>query len=333
MPENLEVRGGVWYYRAMINGKLHRRSTGFKAGTRVNLSAAQRRASEIEHEIRSGALGWVKPAVPLFQVWVEHFLKSYHPDRYTERVLMRRPLRRWADRPLDTIAQSEIRAYLNERQSQGAAAGTLERERVLLAGLFKAAVRDKKIAESPMKDIHVIKTTPRDRVLSRTEEEALRGLVSPMWQRFLTVALTTGLRRGELLGLEPRDLRDGGTWLQVRAELNKTKKARLVPLRPDTLAILEEQAASRRGDDRTPYFPLSLHTPTVMMRKWCKRLKLPTRTPHDLRRTFATRCAEAGMYPKHLQQILGHSSIEMTMKYYVHVERRSVADALTGVSL
>ena len=40
---------------------------------------------------------------------------------------------------------------------------------------------------------------------------------------------------------------------------------------------------------------------------------------HTLRHTFATRCIEAGMRPKTLQQILGHSSINITMNLYVHV--------------
>ena len=40
---------------------------------------------------------------------------------------------------------------------------------------------------------------------------------------------------------------------------------------------------------------------------------------HTLRHTFATRCIEAGMRPKTLQNILGHSSINITMNLYVHV--------------
>jgi integrase len=39
---------------------------------------------------------------------------------------------------------------------------------------------------------------------------------------------------------------------------------------------------------------------------------------HSLRHTFATRCIEAGMKPKTLQEILGHSTIAMTMNKYVH---------------
>lgn len=40
---------------------------------------------------------------------------------------------------------------------------------------------------------------------------------------------------------------------------------------------------------------------------------------HTLRHTYATRCIEAGMRPKTLQMLLGHSSINITMNLYVHV--------------
>jgi len=137
---------------------------------------------------------------------------------------MRRPLRRWSGWPLDTILQSDIREFLNAWQAEGAKPGTLERGRVLLAGLFRAALHDKKIADNPMAHIGAIKTTPRDRVLSREHEALLRGLVVPQWERFLTVASTTGLRRGELLGLRPVDRRENGT--SVGYALRRTRCAR-----------------------------------------------------------------------------------------------------------
>ena len=59
---------------------------------------------------------------------------------------------------------------------------------------------------------------------------------------------------------------------------------------------------------------------------------------HVLRHTFATRCIEAGMIPKTLQTILGHSNISITMNLYVHTtedqkskEMEKVARALKVV--
>ena len=50
----------------------------------------------------------------------------------------------------------------------------------------------------------------------------------------------------------------------------------------------------------------------------CKKNGIEPISMHSLRHTFATRCIEAGMKPKTLQTILGHSTLDMTMNKYVH---------------
>lgn len=49
---------------------------------------------------------------------------------------------------------------------------------------------------------------------------------------------------------------------------------------------------------------------------------------HCLRHTFATRCIEAGVKPKTLQKLLGHSTLSMTMDLYVHVTDDTVFDEM-----
>ena len=68
------------------------------------------------------------------------------------------------------------------------------------------------------------------------------------------------------------------------------------------------------------------------------KAKIPKFSMHVLRHTFATRCIEAGMKPKTLQTILGHSNIGITMNLYVHTteeqkqkEIDQIADALKVV--
>lgn len=52
--------------------------------------------------------------------------------------------------------------------------------------------------------------------------------------------------------------------------------------------------------------------------KICDKAQIPRFSMHILRHTFATRCIEAGMKPKTLQMLLGHSNIGITMNLYVH---------------
>ena len=72
--------------------------------------------------------------------------------------------------------------------------------------------------------------------------------------------------------------------------------------------------------------------------KICDKAKIPRFSMHILRHTFATRCIEAGMKPKILQMLLGHSNIGITMNLYVHTteeekkkEMDLVAEALMAM--
>lgn len=342
MPVNVEVRGGTYYFRAKINGKVYRRSTGFREGGRRALELATRRAIEIANELRAGRHGYTeKRTTPDFGDWAVQFLAAYYPNRddgsyNTEALLMRRPAIRWKERPLSDITRTDIELYFRERQLAGAKGGTLERERVLLSRCFRAAVDDEILQKNPMKGLRRFRTVPRTRVMSVDEETKLRAIISEEWQRWLTVALTTGLRLGELMALRPMDLREDGAWIYVRPESNKTRKGRLVPLRPETREALAQQA-QYRGIDATPdyrYFPQTKAAAQMTLKRGFKKLGIkPGVSVHDLRRTFATRCAAAKMYPRHLQLILGHTDVSTSMKYYVHEEQQSLADAISKVVL
>ena len=50
--------------------------------------------------------------------------------------------------------------------------------------------------------------------------------------------------------------------------------------------------------------------------------------PHTMRHTFCTRLAHAGMNPKDLQYIMGHSNITMTLNYYAHADYASAKAAM-----
>ena len=60
----------------------------------------------------------------------------------------------------------------------------------------------------------------------------------------------------------------------------------------------------------------------------CHEEKLPHITPHTLRHTFCTNCANAGMNPKALQYIMGHANITMTLNYYAHATCNSAMEEM-----
>lgn len=65
--------------------------------------------------------------------------------------------------------------------------------------------------------------------------------------------------------------------------------------------------------------PVKNSTYDTALFKLCDKVGIKRFSMHVLRHTFATRCIEAGMMPKTLQKILGHSNIGITMNLYVHI--------------
>ena len=67
--------------------------------------------------------------------------------------------------------------------------------------------------------------------------------------------------------------------------------------------------------------------------KLCERAGIEHFSMHALRHTYATRAIEAGVDPKVLQKILGHSSIKMTLDRYVHVTEDAMDNAIAKFEL
>lgn len=192
-------------------------------------------------------------------------------------------------------------------------------------------------AEVPRIDLTVADAAPR-RVRSWTAEQVRRFLeltadhpLTDVWR----VALGTGMRRGELLGLRWEDIDLGVPQLRVatalthvdgRLRLKATKTGRVRTLHLDDATA----AAIDRQPRRTPRpFPVvftrpdgTAWRPEVVTDRWRRlmaTLDLPRLTLHDTRHCHATLLLEAGVPIKVVSERLGHASIGMTMDTYAHV--------------
>lgn len=148
---------------------------------------------------------------------------------------------------------------------------------------------------------------PKERALSTQE---LGRLISDLQVRFslrtrlaLALLLATGQRPSEVLGIQDTEIK--GTWWTIPAERTKPKRAHKVYLSPQARAILR-LAGSR------PFRGLTHRTldRAVMRLGW----DIPF-TPHDLRRTMATRLTDLGTNPIVIEKMLNHR-LEGTMAVY-----------------
>ncbi len=152
----------------------------------------------------------------------------------------------------------------------------------------------------------------------------------------ILLAMTTGIRIGELCGLKWGDIDfekriltvrrtvqrissvGGATKIIVNSPKSKSS-VRVIHLSEFLLSLMEK---FKRDDDiyimsgRTS--PVEARTVRYRFDKILKRLDLPHINFHSLRHIFATKCIEVGFDVKTLSEILGHSSVELTLNRYVH---------------
>lgn len=180
--------------------------------------------------------------------------------------------------------------------------------------------------------------------------EFVRGDVfHPLW----FVLATTGMRRGEALGLRWCDVDLVAGHLAVRqnivmagAELHlstpKTNRGRrVVAIDARTVAVLDSFRASSRGGAPAalvfePCFERAISPPLVSkrFRKLNEASGLPRIRLHDLRHTHATLALEAGVHPKIVSERLGHSTVLLTLDVYSHAVphmQRGAADQIARV--
>lgn len=186
--------------------------------------------------------------------------------------------------------------------------------------------------KAPKKQFMVLKQTEARRFIEAAREDRFFALY--------VLAIATGLRQGELLGLrwEDIDLKEGKlsvrrTLTEVKGHLTvgepKTKRAtRQIHLPPVALAALKShrQAMLAEGHINGFVFCDSAGGPmrkSNLVRRSFKpiltKAELPNIRFHDLRHTAATLLLSAGEHPKVVQEILGHSTIAITMDTYSHV--------------
>src|SRR5437763_2070228 len=172
--------------------------------------------------------------------------------------------------------------------------------------------------------------------------EAARGhRVEALW----VLALVTGMRRGELLGLKWSDINLSEGVISVQRSLvdvkggiieSKPKSAKgyrsiiLPSFALETLrAHRERQIAMRRRSTQwqdgdyvfctshgTPFAAANLRT---MFKVLLQKAELPDIRFHDLRHSVATLLLSIGTHPKVVQELLGHGQISLTMDTYSHV--------------
>ncbi|OFZ15285.1 MAG: hypothetical protein A2X86_08155 [Bdellovibrionales bacterium GWA2_49_15] len=215
-----------------------------------------------------------------------------------------------------------------------------------LRTLFNAAVEEDYLRASPLKGFKNLKEDLRSEIyMTKTEiMQFLRANSQDSNYPLYVVAMNSGMRRGELCGLKW----DRVNFQQMQLEVagirdrrgyratTKTGRRRVVPMNDQVKSLLLAMYGQKKSefvfeeDDGTPINPHHVY------RAFTKAQEKATLERHfrfhDLRHTFASHFMMNGGNIYDLQKILGHTQIEMTMRY-AHLSPDHLAEAINVVSL
>lgn len=250
--------------------------------------------------------------------------------------------------PLADVKPLHCQKIFYDMADQDYRTTTIYQTRITLFNMFEYAKENEVLCNNPCK-----KSVKSDMGKPSEKKEALTKDIHKIFLKYATgqsyenqyrFILQTGLRTGELVGLKWEDIDFKAKTIQIRRSMEyrysvkewrvgepKSKSGyRTVPLTEEAIAILNKQKEKNKWISEIPKeweefvflcrkgTPVKNSTYDTALFKICDKAKIPRFSMHILRHTFATRCIEAGMKPKTLQMLLGHSNIGITMNLYVH---------------
>lgn len=239
--------------------------------------------------------------------------------------------------PLARLTVKDVRRLVADLERKGKSPGYIHLIMRTLSVALQQAVNDRTIPDNPARGVKLPKIE-REPVQAMTDDgaDAIAAAVKGTWVEYpVRVMLGSGLRRGEVLGLDQRDLALDDGYVVVR--VSKTK-IRAVPVTDDAVAALRSALADapRRGPSEPVFFApktgdrmvassLSHALPKLLTRANVARL-----TPHGLRHGVATMMLTGGADIRIVQEQLGHSRIGQTAMY-AHVIPSAQRSALRTI--
>ena len=314
---------------------------------------------EVEHKL------YFKETDVTFNAWFETWISVYKkPSVKTGTIDLYKQTyhayikSKFGNKRLRDVRNDQIQEFYNT-MSEKYSRNTLEVCRAVLNGMYEVAVRNEMLQKNPVSHAVLPKDSRQHsvKVLNISEQNLfLKYARGTIFYPIYEIALSTGMRSGELRGLQWSDIDFDKGIIHVTHSLlyfnhigyclgaTKTENSvRDIPMLDNVKSILKELRVKRfsnyQQNDiitiRNSEFsnliftnpngtPINRNQFKIEINRVVTRIQkdyndFPHVTPHIFRHTFATRGIERGIPPKVLQAIMGHKSLATTMEIYAHV--------------
>ena len=264
-------------------------------------------------------------------------------------------------RAIQSISPLDIQKFLiylrteyRTKQGKPVSDKTVRHSYCVLVLIFNFAEEQELIQKNPMDKVDCSKLAKKKVDAFSSEKARVFLDLLPNcdldFRCMMYLLLTTGLRRGELMGLQWRDFDFQNLTLDVRRNVTyspekgnvvdtpKTDSSiRMIPILPFVAAALMEyrtlkcpqskETAFVFPSDRGENIPRTPNAVTHRVKRFMKANGLPDMSPHDLRHSCATLLLGSGADIKSVQEILGHSNASTTLNFYVRSDLQQMKAA------
>jgi len=253
----------------------------------------------------------------------------------TKSTLTRKLIPFFGKKPLNEISILHVEKYKAKIASTGLSNKTINNDLTVLSKCLRDARRWLGLSNIP--DIVMLKLPPsKFDFLNEDESNLLLQQLSGVWFEIVYLALKTGLRRGELQGLqwqdvnlEARSLIVRHNWCSVKYALLSPKgnATRTVPLPDDVVEMLRRRQKHEGFVFAVNDFVFQPVTLGQQLAGACQRAGIRKVTCHVLRHSYASQLALRGAPIALIQKLLGHTDIKITMRY-AHLSQESINEAV-----
>lgn len=351
-------RGSTWSYKIDIGkdpvtGKrIQKGKGGFKTK-----KAAEEAAREILRAVDKG--NYFEPIKQSFG----DFIQSWYYNHYKHEVqittfeargymLKEHILEKFKDFPLNEITSFELDSFYIDKIEQGYSPDYIRNMHYLIKRAYDQAIKWHLVQTNPASEASPPTVFHKEKILWSIENiwTFIQLIIEEKTEVPYLLAIFTGMRRGEILGLKWDDVDLKNRRITIIRSLAYTSSGLIFKqpkskksLRPISISMflvkyLEEH--KKRQDEIIKKFQGSYNQeklvictidgkprdPSNLIREYnrlIKKANLPKISFHDLRHTFATLLLENGENPKVVSEMLGHSRVSTTLDIYTHINTES----------
>jgi integrase len=320
----------VWWIRYYRNGKRHEESSHSTKKTDAERLLKQREGAVANGEPVSAAVGRLKFDAAVADVVADYRVNGKKSIANVEGRIALHLAPYFGGRRMASITTADVRAYVAQRQTEGAANATINRELEIVRRAFRLAEQAGTVLRRPHVPM-LREDNARQGFFERSEFEAVRDELPPALRGVATFAYLTGWRAAsEILPLEWKQVDRAAQVVRLEPGTTKNTEGRTLPYGalPELVDLIEAAwAEHRRLAASGVICPRVFHRDGAPIRSYrkawegaCERAGFPGRLMHDFRRTAVRNLVRAGVPDTVAMRITGHKTRAVFDRYNITSE-------------